>query len=157
MNRPPPRRPGACWLTGLTSATLAAVGISCGPSLSDRPSDFHGDGNIEVAIICGDTTVGATQSKAAWIKTTVRADEDVEVDWAGVTLVTRGVKVVRRAAGRVVGAGGSKSQRTVTYWAVSSVPAGSAGVGFGPIEVRYRSSEGGTTVYRHGDCPLTVK
>ena len=139
---------------GLVGALVLWSG--CGPSLSDRPTDFQGDGQVEVAVLCGDETVGATQSKAAWIKTTVRAEQGVEVDWPGVTLVTRGVKVVRRAAGRVVAGGGGKSQRTITYWAVSSVGAGTDGVELGPIEVRYRTSTGALKVYTRGACPLTV-
>lgn|GEM_PF-3687113 len=135
---------------------LFCVLTGCGPSLSDRPTDFSGDGSVEVAVICGDTTVGPNQSKAAWIKTAVRANSQIEVDWAGVTLVTRGVKVVRRAAGRVVSSGAGKSQRTVTYWAVSNVPAGTSGASLGPIEVRYRLPNGTTKVYKRGDCPLTV-
>lgn len=139
-------------------AITVVLGVAgCGPSLSDRPTDFHTDGGVEIAILCGDTTVGPTQSKAAWIKSTVRVGGGVEVDWPGVTLVTRGVKVVRRAAGRVVEAGGGRSQRTVTYWAVSTVPAGTDGVGLGPVEVRYQTASGERKVFKHGSCPLVVE
>ena len=52
---------------------------------------------------------------------------------------------------------GGASQRTVTYWAVATVPEDSEGVGFGPIEVRYRTAKGETKVFSHGDCPLVVE
>jgi hypothetical protein len=136
---------------------LSVMLASCGPTLSDRPTDFMGDGSVEVAILCGNAGVGPTQSDSTWLKSTIRADLNVKVDWAGVTLVTRGVKVVRRAAGRVVKVSGGVSQRTVTYWAVATVPEGSEGVGFGPIEVRYRTATGETKVFSHGDCPLVVE
>ena len=147
---------GGPGLRSITAMLVAAL-VSCGPTLSDRPTDFVGDGSVEVAILCGNSGVGPAEGDATWLKSTVRADLSVKVDWAGVTLVTRGVKVVRRAAGRVVKASGGASQRTVTYWAVSTVPEGSEGVGFGPIEVRYRTAGGEAKSFSYGDCPLVVK
>lgn len=135
---------------------VALWALACGPSLSDRPTDFVGDGAVEVAIICGKSKVGPTQSESTWLKSAVRANLSAKVDWAGVTLVTRGVKVVRRAAGRVVKTAEGKSQRTVTYWAVSTVPPGSDGVGFGPVEVQYRTGDGTLHSFSYGDCPLVV-
>ncbi|HCH65224.1 MAG TPA: hypothetical protein DFR83_20635 [Deltaproteobacteria bacterium] len=143
--------------TSLVGMVASVLALSCGPSLSDRPSDFVGDGAVEVAILCGKSAVGPTQGESTWLKSAVRAKLSVKVDWAGVTLVTRGVKVVRRAAGRVVKTPEGKSQRTVTYWAVSTVPAGSSGVGFGPIEVQYRTADGELHTFTYGDCPLEVK
>ena len=138
------------------TALLFITGIGCGPSLSDRPTDFRGDGAVEVAIICGDTKVGSTQRDAAWIKTAVRGYHGTTVDWPGVRLTTRGVKVVRRAAGRVIDIPGGKKQRTVTYWAVSTAPKGSSAA-LGPIEVRYKRGGGGEQSFSLGECPLTVK
>ncbi len=132
--------------------TLAA----CGPSLSDRPSDFHGDGQVEVALICGDTAVGPTQSGSAWLKAVVRAPSDLQVDWTGITLVTHGTKVVRRAAGRNVDVGDRQTQRTVTYWTVSTVEAGAKGAALGPIQVNYQLPGGVARTFEYGHCPLTV-
>jgi len=129
---------------------------SCGPSLSDRPTDFKGDGVVEVAIICGDETVGTDESKTAWIKATVRSGMHVDVDWSGITLVSRGVKVVRRAAGRKVSIEADKYQRTVTYWAVATGSAGESGAELGPVEVRYRTGAGGFQTFGQGKCPLQV-
>jgi len=106
-------------------------------------------------VICGDTTVGPAQSEAAWIKTAVRARPGTEVDWPGVRLTTSGVKVVRRAAGRVIELPGGDLQRTVTYWAVSTAKSGSPAA-LGPIDVRYRRGSEGIQSYSRGSCPLTV-
>jgi hypothetical protein len=66
------------------------------------------------------------------------------------------VKVVRRAAGRVIDIPDGKKQRTVTYWVVSTAPKGSI-ASLGPVEVRYKRGGGKTQIYSRGECPLTVK
>ena len=155
--RPHPNQARGGTVSRFAGVCASLWALSCGPSLSDRPSEFVGDGAVEVAILCGQSSVGSTQKDSAWLKSAVRANLSVKVDWAGVTLVTRGVKVVRRAAGRVVKTPEGKSQRTVTYWAVATVPAGGSGVGFGPIEVQYRTADGELHTFTYGDCPLEVK
>ena len=150
-----PSRACGAWVTAAGVGVLFLSLVGCGPSLSDRPTDFHGDGAVEVSVICGDTTVGAKQSDAAWIKTVVKARPGAEVDWPDVRLTTEGVKVVRRAAGRVIELPNGDLQRTVTYWAVATASIGSA-ASFGPIDVRYKRKMGEVRNYSHGECPLTV-
>jgi hypothetical protein len=111
---------------------------------------------VEVAVICGDETVGTKDSQTAWIKATVRSGMHVDVDWSGITLVSSGVKVVRRAAGRKVSIEADKYQRTVTYWAVATGADGVDSAQLGPVEVRYRTGGGGFQTFRHGKCPLQV-
>lgn len=151
-----PSRASGAWVTAARFGGLFLNLVGCGPSLSDRPTDFHGDGAVEVAVICGDSTVGATQRDAAWIKTVVKARPGVDVDWPGVRLTGESVKVVRRAAGRVIELSSGDLQRTVTYWAVATAPSGSDAA-FGPIDVRYKK-RGSSQVraFSFGSCPLTV-
>ena len=100
--------------------------------------------------------MASANQDAAWIKTAVRALPGTTVDWPGVRLTTRGVKVVRRAAGRVVELPDRKQQRTVTYWVVATSEPG-AGAALGPIEVRYKRGGGEVRSFTKGECPLLVK
>ncbi len=151
-------RPRRLWSFGVAvgAAFLGGLG-GCHTSLSDRPSDFESDGFVDIAVLCSGDSVGAAQKQAAWLKTVVRAAPGVQVDWAGVSITTVGVSVIRRAAGRVVEAAGTPSQRTITYWAVATNPPGSTGATMGPILVRYRTETGEVRTFQAGECPLVVK
>ena len=151
-------RPHRLWTFGV------AVGVSCWgwvsgcrTSLSDRPDDFVSDGSVDIAVLCSGERVGAAQKHAAWLKAVVRAAPGVQVDWAGVSVTTVGVSVIRRAAGRVVESPGTPTQRTITYWAVATQPPGSTGVMMGPIVVRYRTESGEVRTFQSGECPLVVE
>lgn len=141
------------WWRGVACGLLFGA---CGPSLSDRPDDFKGDGHVSVGTICGDTTVGGTQSAAAWIKTAVRSRAGVNVDWSGVTVYVDGVSVVRRAAGRVSDIEDGQKQRIVTYWAVAKGGKPGDEAMLGPLVVRYKV-DGQLRSYEAPGCPLIVE
>lgn len=142
---------------GLICGGLVCGGlVGCGPSLSDRPSDFQGNGELEIAVLCGGETVGATESDSAWIKTTVRAPRGTEVEWGSITVSGRNARAVRRAAGRVTDIENGGKQRILTWWFVSAPVGSSREASLGPIAVDYTA--GGTkSRMEHGHCPLVIK
>ncbi len=153
---PPPSEPTTAGRAPWAAGALALALAGCGPSLSDRPSDFKGNAEVQIAVLCGGETVGGTESDAAWIKTTVRAQEGVAVDWAGITVSAQNARAVRRAAGRVSDVEGGGEQRILTWWFVAAPVDGSRAASLGPVAVDY-SVPGGSLRMESGHCPLKIR
>ena len=147
-----PKR-GLSWGGAVLSGRLSC---GCGPSLSDRPSDFKGTHDLKIAVLCGDKTVGATESDSAWIKVSVRSTEAVTVDWPGISVAGRNARAVRRAAGRVTDLPEGGHQKIMTWWFVSAPVDGAGDATIGPVSVSYTGPKGGVRV-ESGVCNLKLK
>ena len=138
----------------LGAALLGATG--CGPSLSDRPSDFVHRGPVALAVLCSDDELSADPTDAGWVKAVVRGPKDAGIQWESIAVRGTGAKAVRRAAGRVTEQPGGQEQRILTWWFVAE-PAGGAVAGqMGPVTVKVVTAQGEQTVEGPA-CPVRLR
>lgn len=128
----------------------------CGPRLTDRPTDFQGDNSVQIAVLCSDPTLKRGENAGMWIKTIVRAEPGVEVDWTNITVRTLNVDVVRAAVGRVSRGAKGTQYRINTYW-VTARDTTSAQARVGPIEATYTSGAGRRVTVASAPCPLALR
>ena len=145
------------WAPAFVPAT-ALLCASCGPRLTDAPTEFVGDRHGRVATLCGAQEMKAGDDGDFWVKFLTQHDPEWSVDWSDGKLTLAGGSVKRKALGRPTRQEDGMWARFETYW-VRANPDRKAGdtITVGPLTHVISKKGQGTRRVESAYCVVVVK